>query len=563
MKKTPIPALALISVFAAISFANDVPYTGSIGIKDAGMAGAYAPFIEDGFAQFSNPARLAFVARQRIGMTYYNLYESGLLGAVTYAVPFFDRGTLSVSALTLDAGSIEERDANNILVSSFSDSYASYYVSYGITLLPYLSAGASIKYLNHSFYHKSFGSAGIDAGLMLTLPLDIGISVSADNLVKPVFDYGSGSSQDSMPMTGKIGIGWEHMFPGEKKSTLRLSANASLAEYGTYLFSAGAEYSLYDMYSLRAGISGLGFAAGATLSIFGAEIDYALVTGDIALLHKFSVSYSFGDNIRQMESSLVAREAMVKNELIEKIKRETIQKYKEWIEMDIMLGSYENARTTVDKALVWDPYYPDFIRLRNQVDELLKKSRIQAYMRDADRLMKENLYIDALVSLKNVLDLDPENSSAKTQFARAQELIRTLGENNLGIEEGNKAVIRQHFESGLNNYAAGNYEKAISEWDQVIKASPLQRQVYNYIKQAQDKIKKIEVAETEKKSSLEKQKSSIFNRAVLLYSKGDFEGSIQAWKDLLKIDPESKDAKNNMEKITKEYLELQKQKLEW
>ena len=66
-----------------------------------------------------------------------------------------------------------------------------------------------------------------------------------------------------------------------------------------------------------------------------------------------------------------------------------------------------------------------------------------------------------------------------------------------------------------------------------------------------------------KKINEEKKLSTLYNDAVMLYTKGDFEKSIGQWKEYLKLDPNNTEAKNYIEKITKEYLELQKQKLEW
>jgi tetratricopeptide (TPR) repeat protein len=168
-----------------------------------------------------------------------------------------------------------------------------------------------------------------------------------------------------------------------------------------------------------------------------------------------------------------------------------------------------------------------------------------------------------MVSLKNALDLEPDNKEAAAKLANAQELITTLGEKNLAVQEGNKEVIKEHFEKGLASYTSGNYEKAVDEWDKVIKASPMQRMVYNYIQQAQQKIKAKVDAVTAQKTEKDKKLGDLYNNAVLLYTKGDFEKSIGLWREYLKLDPDNQEARGYMEKITKEFLELQKQKLEW
>ena len=565
IKKSVIKAALAVSLLLAgfALHANTLAFLNGVNIKDSGMAGASAVFSADSFSAFVNPADLSLVERQEISLVYYNLFEGTALSAASYCLPMLERGTLSVSAVLLNSGSIEERDSINMIVSTYEDSYTAVYASYGISLLPFLSAGANIKYISHNFYIEKTSGIGADLGLLINLPYDLRLSLLASNIIKPVFAYSSGAS-DILPLVGSVSAGWSAGFSKELQDRFRAAAGFSVEEFTQAVgWQAGLEYSVFGIFYIRGGMNNDGLTGGATIKYQNAELNYALVQKPAGLVHRFSVAYSFGDNIRSIESQLKTKETKARYELIEKIKSETVATFEQEINDLITSGDYDNARITIDKALVWAPNDDWFLQKEREVGALIRADKVKAYLADADNLMREALYIDALVSLKNVLDIDPNNELATAKLKRAQELIRTLGESNYSAEAGNKEAIKQHFEAGLDSYTVGNYAKAIEEWDKVIQASPLQRQVYNYIKSAQEKIKKVEQAVSLKKINEDKKLTALYNDAVMLYTKGDFEKSIGLWKEYLKLDPDNAEAKGYIEKITKEYLELQKQKLEW
>jgi tetratricopeptide (TPR) repeat protein len=548
---------------ASISAANTLTFLSGVNIKDSGMAGASAPFSADSFSAYVNPAGLAFVPRQEISLVYYNLFEGTVLSAASYCLPLLENGTFAVSAAFLNGGPIEQRDSHNTIISTFDDSWTAVYASYGISIFDFLSAGISLKYLYHDFYTEKTGGIGSDLGFLIILPYDLRVALTAANILKPDFKYSSGA-YDFLPLIGSASVGWSTGIIRDLRDGLKAAAGISFEEFSNSMtWQAGFEYSVLEMFFIRGGINSEGFAAGASVKYQDAELNYALVSKPADLVHRFSIAYSFGDNIRVIETLLKTKEAKARYELVEKIKNETIASFEEEINDLIKSGDYGNARITIDKALVWAPNDDWFLKKEQEVAALIRSDKVNTYLADADKLMQESLYIDALVSLKNVLDLDPANEIASSKLKRAQELIRTLGESNYSAEAGNKDIIKQHFEAGLDSYTSGNFESAIEEWDKVIQASPLQRQVYNYIKSAQEKMKKREVAVSIKKVTEDKKLSTLYNEAVRIYTKGDFEKSIGLWKEYLKLDPDNVEAKNYIEKITREYLELQKQKLEW
>ncbi len=563
MKKSILTAAVLTAVLPAFVFAGNLNFLKGISIKDSGMAGASAPFAAESASAMINPAGLGLVPMQELSLVYYNLFEGSLFSSASYALPLLEKGTFAATVLMMNTESIDERDQDNQLIGTFSDSVSGFNLAYGVSLFPFLSVGVSAGYTYHNFYTERAGAFDAGLGVLLSLPYNISASLEAGNIIRTEFKYTSGES-DIIPLNASADAGITFSFVKEIKDLLKISAGAGMEEFSKDIsWRAGAEYSLYEIFSLRGGICRDGFAAGAGVKYNNIELNYALTGKPLGLIHRFSVAYSFGDNIRLIESQFKSKEAKAKYELVEKIKRETVAKFEQEITDSIKSGDYDGAKIAVDKALIWAPDDPWFMDKSHEITNFINTGRVKNALAEADLFMKQDAYIDAMVSLKTALDIDPENTQAKDKFKRAQEMIMTLGEKNLSVQEGNKTAIKLHFEAGLNNYAAGNYEKSIEEWNQVIKASPLQRMVYSYIQSAQAKVKKKEQAVNQEKFDRDKKLQDLYNSAVVQYSKGEFEKSIGLWREYLKADPENKEAKDYLEKITKEYMELQKQKLEW
>ncbi len=558
-----IPVLVIFTSLPSFLFANNLSFFSDISAKNSALSGSGAAFSSEAFSPFINPAGLALIERQSLSLAYYNLFEGAFISAVSYALPLLDAGTVSVSGLLLDAGKIEERDSNNIVTGEFSDSYKSAVLSYAYAISGIYSVGASFKYINHDFYSVSSSGYGMDLGASVKLPYNFRIAANAVNLVKPVLSYKSGAS-DSLPLEFHASLGYETAVIENINGLLRLSADISKEEFSNTIgWSSGVSYSVYGAASLMAGISSSGFSAGASLSLFGFTADYAYIQMPYDFSHRFALSYSFGDDIRALENRIKDQKEKVRFELVEKIKGETLDSLRLDVEKSMAAQDFEKAILSSEKALAWDPSGAYFISKKEEAASLLKRKQMSSLFVEADKLIADNLYIDAMVKLKSILDMEPSNAIAWKKFRDTQEIVKKMGQENIVQEQKNRAIIQKNFDAGLDQYTAGNYAAAIEQWDKVIKASPLQRQVYNYIKSAQEKIRTVEVKAEKQKTEREKKISSLYNSAVLLYTKGEYQESMKAWQQLLEIDPENADAKSNIKKITEEFKKLQQQELGW
>jgi len=560
-----LTAVTVVLAFVAVPlFCGNLPFSGDISIKNSGMSGSYAPFINDSFSPFVNPAGLGFVEKQEIRVMYHSLFAGGLISAGSYALPVLEKGTFSASLLHLTSGDIMEKDMNNSETGkTFTDSYTVALASYGFYFYPNISAGINVKFINHSFYDYSVSTYGADLGFVALLPYNASLSLYAENIIKPVFTYSSGEA-DIMPVIFSSALGVQFSLAEGLDDSLKLSAGLT-AEENTVSASyyAGAEYSVYSMFFLRGGIRTGGFSAGTSIKAYDTEFSYSYIKKPLDFIHRFSLSYSFGSNIRETESRIRTREDKARYELVQKIRKDAVDKFRKDITAFMKSGDLESAKTAAGKALVWAPYDTWFIEKEKEISSLINLDRKKRLLKEADSMIAGDSYIDAMVKLKEVLSIDPDNKIAAEKFKKAKQFIETLGENNIAAEAGNRKLIKQHFEKGLDNYTSGNYEKAVSEWDKVLKASPLQNQVYNYIKKAESKIRRKEEQKKTTKILKARRAAELYNKAVMLHTQGRFEESISAWKKLLEADPKNTEAKEYLERVTEEFKKMQKQELIW
>ncbi|MCX8094364.1 MAG: PorV/PorQ family protein [Candidatus Goldbacteria bacterium] len=562
MKK--IILLTAFILVAVISSANNLPYSQDINVKNAGAAGALSVFINDSLASFINPALLGWTNRQNLLLTYYNLYEGGMLSNVSYALPMIEKGTVSISILYLKSGEIIERDLNNQETGNkFFDSTTHINLSYGINLFYIFNVGFNIKYINRNFYNNQYNGVGADCGTSFELPYNIKLSTSLENIIKPQFKY-SDTSYDTLPLKFNIATGFSTAFIDSINGIVKLGLGLTIEEDNKKIgWQTGAEYEILKIFAVRGGLNDAGFSIGASVMYFDFIFDYAFIEKPLDFIHRFSLAYLFGDNVREIENKIKTQEEKIKYELVQKVRQDALNEFKEELKFALDIHDYETAKEVITKALVWAPYDNWFLEKEKEVNELYNKDKKQQFLQNAEKLIKDGSYIDALVLLKNAQELDPNNTEIQNKIKRTKEYVRTLGEKNIEVESANKEQIKNYFDKGLDYYSLGKYEQAVAEWNKIIQLSPLQNQVYSYIKKAEEKIRKKEDQEKATKILQKQRIMELYNEAVIAHTKGKFEESIKLWKEILKLDPNNKEANEYLNKVVEEYKKIQQQKLQW
>ncbi len=553
-----------ITIITIRLYANNLPYSSDLSVRNSGAAGALSVFINDSTSSFINPSLLGWTPRQNIQLIYYNLFEGGMLSSASYALPLLEKGTIGISVIYMTSGDIIEKDINNQETgNTFFDSTTHINLSYGINLFYLFNLGVNVKYINRNLFNNQYEGFGCDFGTSFELPYNIKLAAGIENIIKPQFKY-SDLSYDILPIKFDLSAGFSASLVSSINGIIKIGAGISPEEDNdTPGWHAGAEYEVFKLFAIRGGINESGFATGASIMYSDFVFDYAFISKPLDFIHRFSLSFVFGDNIREIEEKIKTQEEKVKYELVQKIRQDALDEFKKTIDDAMLKNNLDLAKETVTKALVWAPYDNWFKDKEKEINDLLNRDKKQKLLKEADILIKEGSYIDALVSLKSIQEMDPANNEIQEKISKTTEYLKALGEKNIATESANREKIKKYFEKGLDLYTSGKYEKAVEEWNKVIQSSPLQYQVYTYIKKAEEKIRKKE-DQIKTMKILEKQRiMELYNEAVIAHTKGKFEESIKLWKEILKLDPNNKEAQEYMNKVTEEYKKIQQQKLQW
>lgn len=157
----------------------------------------------------------------------------------------------------------------------------------------------------------------------------------------------------------------------------------------------------------------------------------------------------------------------LERELALRLKRKEEEASNSYTEQGIAffgLGEYEKAITALDLALLWDP---DNIRAEEwlrRAQRAKEDGELNAWLKRAREALDSGDYLEAIASSEKVLERDPEHIEAKHLKTRAMEMLDKA--------QCRTAEIGVHSSRGLEFYLAGDYAKAIAEWEAVLQLDP-------------------------------------------------------------------------------------------
>ncbi|MGY8826276.1 MAG: tetratricopeptide repeat protein [Candidatus Latescibacterota bacterium] len=244
-KGTNLRRAAIFCLCAQAAFAAS-PRQESTGVRAIGMGGAFTAVASDASVVHWNPAALASLQRQEIGLAYADRFGLGLNHSyLNYVLPVGDHHALGLDWLHLGFDDSELNSAQNKL--AFAYGYRN-----GIELLrPYIgntAIGLSGKYrsFNVDLDGTNLATAsgwGIDLGLLAPLPYGIRLGLAVQDLGGTDLQYDGGVSEEVYEPRVRLGLA--------HKPIEGLTVGADLDD----AFHLGAEYWLRGLLALRAGIA--------------------------------------------------------------------------------------------------------------------------------------------------------------------------------------------------------------------------------------------------------------------------------------------------------------------
>ena len=302
-----LTTLLLVFACATVSEAqlNKVAQTGlqflkvDAGARASAMGGAMTLTSYDANAVFYNPAGLARMDHQFDLMFNHTQWIADInYNAVAHAYDFGDIGTFAVHALFADYGEIMgTRVASNAqgyeLTGKLDVSAYSVGLSYARNLSEKFTIGGTVKYVGQQLGSNLMPNGEIKENKVDGFAFDFGtifypgwdsfrFGMSVRNF-SAEFEYEQESFE--LPLTFSVGVAMDvfDMFPMEGQSLL-VSVDAVHPRSFSERMKFGAEYTVFDMISLRAG--------------YKTNHDNESFSGGIGLFHEFmsfqvKIDYSY------------------------------------------------------------------------------------------------------------------------------------------------------------------------------------------------------------------------------------------------------------------------------
>lgn len=338
--KTLAPLLCLLAAFLAAppSFAQKVGSTSMQFLKvmpsarGAAMGDAYSVLATGADAVFWNPGGLPASLRPEISSTYINWIFDTRQGALSYATPIGDIGSVGVQVQYVDYGEFEETSADPAYLSSAEPGMTgrtfrpfSYLVglTYARNLTERFSTGVSIKYVHESLFNgevvnalisRAAGMGMVDtwgSGILFDFGLQYNTGYRSIRIGAAVQNFGSeityATESSLAPLLFRFGtavdlIGQDALLIGEQDN--RLSVAFDLFQPNDYTQQAhlGVEYEFAESFALRGGYKFNYDSEGLT---FGAGIKHGIESVKISLDYSYGSLGNYLGNVQRISLGAV------------------------------------------------------------------------------------------------------------------------------------------------------------------------------------------------------------------------------------------------------------------
>lgn len=270
--------------------------------RAAAMGGAGVVSASLAWASFSNAAAIPYSGQTMdVAASYHNWQpDAAATSFISAAGAWNIKGKVGL-ALGFSWGANPEYESFNGYGESegmFSPSDMQVNFGVGWRFLPYLSAGANVKYVRSSLAEGHAYGAGASDLFLMSEVSDFRVALGVSSLGSKVTS--ASGDKFGLPASVTLGAGYGHTFA--QKHGVEILAEADWYFSGALSANAGAEYTFNDLVSVRAGYRYGGksvipsyASVGAGVKFFGVHLDAAFLIASGPLKNTFCIGagYSF------------------------------------------------------------------------------------------------------------------------------------------------------------------------------------------------------------------------------------------------------------------------------
>jgi hypothetical protein len=321
-----IPGTLSAGSFGIGKYAGEFMSIG-VGGRALGLGSAYVAIANDVSAGYWNPAGLSHISYPEI-MLMHDERFGGLMnydfGAV--ALPYGTDASIGISVIRLGIDGIPDTrealidftgggilddaarlDYDRITEHSWADWVV--YLTYSKRSSDRFSYGFNVKLVRRDFIEYHGTGIGFDAGIWYNPTGNLFLGVNAQDVTTTLIAWNTGTN-DLVSPTLKIGSGYMFEVLGGRVIPLvdldlrfenrRFASNMHLGPVSVD-FHAGMEYSVANLFALRAGYNDIGnMTLGAGIQLPKLDLDYSFAqfdrTGQLGNTHRISLRITLSDD---------------------------------------------------------------------------------------------------------------------------------------------------------------------------------------------------------------------------------------------------------------------------
>ena len=434
-----------------------------MGARASGVGCAYTALGEDINVLFYNPSGLAWNKDFLIGVDHSESFGCRF-SQLGLSIPL-NFGTVSLRAQGYWTGEMERRRKEGPpegTFRSFGDEFGLYWAK---NLSPWLGFGIGTEAILFGIADSSGLGFSLKGGVQVKLPINLKFGLS-------LTDFGKApnitNNPQKLPTRLRMGLAWRY-----NPISLSLDFVKPIYEQGIYLLP-GMEYKLFHLLNLRLGYRWLGsdftggFCGGFGIPIKSLSVDYAfLLYGPLGISHRLGIQYSFTPKRKPaIPEKVLTKESLTSesfyNEGMGYLKDER----------------YEEAISSFEKALIWDPENSKAEEGLVLAREELAKERFREYVKRGKDAYEKGDYLEALSNFQQAFSIDSTDTKVKEYLILINKKLTP-----------SKSEIKSDFERGYEYYTKGEYRKAVQVFEDILRREPDNPEAKRYMKESLEKIK--------------------------------------------------------------------------
>ena len=289
--------------------ANDYLQYGA-GARSLAMGGAYVALADDASAPYWNPACLTQIEEHQFLSMYAPFFEGTSYNFLSYVHPLRRIGSVGISDVLLHSGGYEEVDISlGVIGANKSIFKNAVIISYANRIHRDISVGANLKLIHERVMRYTGNGQGVDLGILYEPIDELNIGLTLQNVIQPKVTLRDEPDVYKVNLKGGLAV---NAFSGR----LTLSADINKLVDEKAYFCGGIEVCPWEKVGsslrrvdLRAGFNHLqSFTCGIGLKIKFFSVDYAFNSHELGNLHKFALTFGWGNIYRASAKPILKAE---------------------------------------------------------------------------------------------------------------------------------------------------------------------------------------------------------------------------------------------------------------